>query len=148
MTGVEQWMRRREQVEVELDRRIRKMGSDSAPGGVALNLAGPWGTAAATPTSGTSFTCKAGVLRGTASCTAYVTVGGTALVVEVYIDGALAGDMRLWPAVTLNVHQTLSTLAIAVPVAAGTHYAYLRLASGATSDSNDRGSLSAVVTQS
>lgn len=115
------------------------------PDGAALNLTGSWGAAVPGPTTGTAFTCKAGVLRGTATCEGYSAAGGTPIIVQLYIDGVNQGDMRLSAALTPNVHLKLSTLAFAPQVSAGTHYVYLRQTSG-VSDNSDFGSFSAVVT--
>lgn len=117
----------------------------SLPSGAALNFAGGWSTAAPGPTSGTSFTCKAGVLRGTASCTGYSTSAAVAITVQLYIDGINQGDMGLSPALTANAHHALSTVGFAQAVAAGMHYVYFRQTSG-VSDTSDFGALSAVVT--
>jgi hypothetical protein len=103
-----------------------------------------WGTAVPAASDGVAFTTPAGVLRGQATVTAFSTTG-TVIIVEVYIDGVLVGDMRLAPALTTNAHLALGSLALSRTLTAGTHYLSYRITSG-NSGNTDYGSFFGIVT--
>lgn len=118
--------------------------ADTAPAGVAINFTGAYASAVPGPSDGVAFTCRAGILRGSFTATAYNSVS-TGIQVGLYVDTVSIGSCLLASAHAVNQHVELSTLVFAIPMYAGTHRMYARILAG-TSDVNDRGSFQGSIT--
>lgn len=118
---------------------------DTRPTAVSAPFVGAWPTAVPGATTGYAFTCTGGVLRGTASATAWTTNAAVGLRIDVYLDGVKVGEMLSNPSLVVNIRTTLPPAFFAATITAGTHYLAFRIVAGSTS-ADDRGGFFGVVT--
>lgn len=125
-----------------LEKRNAQAGS-TLPGSVALGVGGPWATAVPGPTTGVSFTCRAGMLRGMCSGSGYLGFGND-IYLEHYIDGVLVCTLEVYIN-QINTHTAFPPLGFGHAVSAGTHYWSVRAVT-TLSDTFDRAGIFGVVT--
>jgi hypothetical protein len=105
---------------------------------------GGWPTTVPAPTVGIAFTVpKTGPALISTTASAYVSVAGNSISIDVYLDGVLAANMAMNASIPTATHMMATPAVIARNLTRGTHYVAYRQVSG-TSDASDIGAVSVV----
>lgn len=110
----------------------------------AQTFGGGWPTTVPAPTVGIAFTVpKTGPALISTTASAYISVAGNSISIDVYLDGALTANMAMNASIPTATHMMATPGKIARNLTRGTHYVAYRQVSG-TSDASDIGAVSVV----